>query len=361
MTARTRQRAKKLVEKARSTAHAAEAKALLDKATEILAKEGATLVDLDAPAAKAPGIAVAKRPRRKMPAKPTPTAPVVVSGLIDESGSMSGVRQATIDGYNGFLDRLQAELGQTPSYVSTLLFDQSEGRPLVRPLAVGQPIAQAARLSAATYAPNGMTPLYDAIAETIRATDEVVAREKATRVFLVLQTDGGENASRDFAGEPGRAKIAAMLEERKQRGWQIVFLAADLADQGYRMGASLGLGAGQTISYGKTHTRQAFDVVAASASGYLRGAQAEVAFSAAQKAQAGDPTLDPGRPASPPAVGAAGAAWPHAVPSPGLRDGWIPDPGLGADGPRARVATLQAGGAAPKTVPRPVAPPRAKG
>jgi Mg-chelatase subunit ChlD len=313
----TRARARNLVEKARSTPHAAEAQALLDKAAEILAKEGATLADLDAPASpvKTPRTALAKRPRRKPPAAGTPEAPVVVSGLIDESGSMADVREATIAGYNGFLDKLQAELGQTRSYVSTLLFDRREGHPLVRPLAVGQPIDQAARLSMATYAPTGMTPLYDAIAETVRATDEVVAREKATRVFLVLQTDGGENASRDFAGEPGRARIAAMLEERKRRGWQIVFLAADLADQGYRMGAGLGIGPGQTIAYGKDRTFEAFDVVAASASGYLRGAASQVAFSALQKEAAGDPIMDPRRGGGSPAT--LGAGWPHATPGPG--------------------------------------------
>jgi len=128
-----------------------------------------------------------------------------------------------------------------------------------------------------------MTPLYDAIAETIRATDEVVAREKATRVFLVLQTDGGENASRDFAGGPGRKKVAAMLEERKKRGWQIVFLAADLGAQGYQMSAGLGFAAGQTIACSKGRTHEAFGVVAASASIYLRSASDSVAFDLAQK------------------------------------------------------------------------------
>ena len=204
---------------------------------------------------------------------------------------MWGVREATISGYNAFLDKLEAELGAKRSYVSTLLFDQSEGRPLVRPLEIGQPIAWAERLSTAIYGPNGMTPPYDAIAKTIHATDEVVEREKATRVFLVLQTDGGENASRDFAGEPGRKKVTAMLEERKKRGWQIVSLAADLSAQYYQMSAGLGLGAGQTIAYGKGRTHEAFGIVAASDS---------VAFDLAQKAEAGDPTADPGRPISTP-------------------------------------------------------------
>ena len=131
-------------------------------------------------------------------------------------------------GYNTFLNKLQAELGQTPSYVSTLLFDQSKSRPLVRPLEIGQPIARAVRLSTATYSLNGMTPLYNAIAETIRATNEVVAREKATR---------------DFAEKSGCQKVAAMLEERKKRGWQIVFLAADLGMQGYQMSIGLSLDA----------------------------------------------------------------------------------------------------------------------
>jgi len=213
---------------------------------------------------------------------------------------MSGVREATISGCNAFLDKIQAEPGQTPSYVSTLLFDQGKSRPLVRPLEIGRPITRAARLSTATYSPNGMTPLYDAIAETIRAADEVVAREKATRVFLVLQTDDGENASHDFAGELGRKKVTAMLEERKKRGWQIVFLAADPGAQGYQMSASLGLGAGQTIAYGKGRTHEVFGAVAAPASSYLRSASDSVAFDLARKAGADDPTTDPGHQISPP-------------------------------------------------------------
>jgi hypothetical protein len=132
----------------------------------------------------------------------------------------------------------------------------------------------------------------------IRATDEVVVRKKATRVFLVFQTNDGENASRNVAGEPGRKKITAMLEERKKRGWQIVFLAADLGAQDHQTSASLGLGAKRIIAYGKGWTHEAFGVVAASASIYLRSASDSVAFDLAQKAEAGDPTADPGHPIS---------------------------------------------------------------
>lgn len=92
----TRARAQKLVEKARATPHAAESKALLDKDAEILAKEVATLADLDAApargraAGKTPGTAVARRPRGPKTPAAAGDAPVVVSGLIDDERRLVG-------------------------------------------------------------------------------------------------------------------------------------------------------------------------------------------------------------------------------------------------------------------------------
>jgi hypothetical protein len=72
---------------------------------------------------------------------------------------MLGVREATISSYNAFFDKLHVELGQTPIYVSTLLFDQSKSRSLVCPLEIGQPISRTACFSIATYNPNGIPAL----------------------------------------------------------------------------------------------------------------------------------------------------------------------------------------------------------
>ena len=92
--------------------------------------------------------------------------------------------------------------------------------------------------TAETYVPRASTPLLDAMGRGINDLDSQLAAMDTTdrpeRIVFVVVTDGHENASREFS----RADILRMVEQHKARGWQFVFLGADLIgfDEARRFG-----------------------------------------------------------------------------------------------------------------------------
>jgi hypothetical protein len=76
--------------------------------------------------------------------------------------------------------------------------------------------------------PRGSTALYDATAEMIGKLDETDM--KADRTLLIVITDGGENASREYhVHKDGWKRLRKLMDKRIATGrWTIVFLAAEL-------------------------------------------------------------------------------------------------------------------------------------
>ena len=188
----------------------------------------------------------------------------LVAGVIDESGSMSNVRTETINGYNSFVSSVQEEQKGKTAYVSTFLFDSGHvwvdgkavARPQVRVLQDTAPIERLIPLSESVYSPNGTTPLYDAIGYAINAIDKAVEEKGVNKVTLVIQTDGAENSSKEYT----HAQVTKMIEERNARGWQILFLGADLSNA-QDIGRGLGIMASNSMSYSKSSTMDTFNAV----------------------------------------------------------------------------------------------------
>jgi hypothetical protein len=65
-----------------------------------------------------------------------------------------------------------------------------------------------------------MTALLDAIGLTIARLDEYPTRKRV----LVIMTDGAENASVEYKHD----QIREMVEDRQQKGWDVMFLGAGL-------------------------------------------------------------------------------------------------------------------------------------
>src|ERR1700682_4510574 len=109
--------------------------------------------------------------------------------VIDESGSMSGLRQATIDGANAWLADQRKD---GPDDLLTLVtFDapQDPTKPRVRVLYDGVPLKDVVDLTAEKYCPDGGTPLFDAIGSTISRI-EADPRSADRSIVLVVMTDG---------------------------------------------------------------------------------------------------------------------------------------------------------------------------
>jgi hypothetical protein len=184
----------------------------------------------------------------------TIAAPVHVYVLIDMSGSMESIRGDVIGGFNTLLATQRAE-AEDGSRATVVLFDSVEPNHVV---CSGVPVREVVDLDERTYEPRGGTPLLDATGVLIQradreATERAAAGLPAEDILFVTITDGAENQSREYR----RDDILAMVEERRARGWDFVFLSADLDafDDAERMGyAASDMAAWDKSSAGASHS-----------------------------------------------------------------------------------------------------------
>ena len=142
--------------------------------------------------------------------------------ILDRSGSMSGLEDDTIGGYNAMLEKQKKEPGE--AIITTVLFDEKyellHDRINLRGIV---PITDK------EYFVRGSTALLDAVGRTINkignAQKHTMEEERAERVLFVITTDGMENASREFTYE----KVRQMIEHQKSKyGWEFIFLGANI-------------------------------------------------------------------------------------------------------------------------------------
>jgi len=129
--------------------------------------------------------------------------------LIDSSGSMAQCLRDTIGGFNLFLDHQPEN-----SLITTYTFDNN-----VKEMYRCSPASKAQRLNKVNYRPCGGTALLDAMGRAIT----VASNCTADIVNMVILTDGEENSSKEFT----KSQIFEMIEDRKKRGWNFIFLGAN--------------------------------------------------------------------------------------------------------------------------------------
>lgn len=137
--------------------------------------------------------------------------------LMDESGSMGGLEEAVTTGCNEFIFEFKDE---PDVRIWLAWFDKSPARPRTRFKVKGKTAAEVEQLAPGDYRPCGMTPLNDAIADSVAALDAATSEDDV--VFLAIFTDGRENAS-----EHSTESIKQLLERREKAGWGIVFVGAN--------------------------------------------------------------------------------------------------------------------------------------
>ena len=142
--------------------------------------------------------------------------------ILDKSGSMSGLEDDTIGGYNAMLKKQQKEVGE--AIVTTVLFDNNYE--IIHDRANIKGIKP---LTEKEYFVEGTTALLDAIGKTINktinATKNVTEEYKSEKVIFVIITDGMENASLEYSYD----KIKKMIEKQKEEhNWEFIFLGANI-------------------------------------------------------------------------------------------------------------------------------------
>lgn len=140
--------------------------------------------------------------------------------LLDRSGSMSGVENDTIGGYNSYIEKQKGN----NVYVTTVLFDNE-----YQILNERKHIKEIERLTKKEYFVRGTTALYDAIGKTIRRLDDV----KTDKVLFVITTDGYENASKEF----NKQQVKELIQGHKD--WEFIYIGANI--DSYAEGSSIGI------------------------------------------------------------------------------------------------------------------------
>lgn len=175
---------------------------------------------------------------------------VDVTILLDRSGSMVACTEATIKGFNEFINSQMKVPGQCN--LSLIQFDDR-----YEPDYIGIPITVAKQLNKDTYVPRGSTALIGAIGKTI---DELGVRlsniqevDKPKQVLFVVITDGQENDScnNQWSCPYNRNRVATMLKHQKEvYSWQFVFMGAN--QDAILTGTSLNIDIGSSQNFTST-------------------------------------------------------------------------------------------------------------
>jgi len=165
--------------------------------------------------------------------------------ILDRSGSMSGLVEETIAGFNGFLKE-QRDAG--PGKMTLVLFDDR-----YEIVYEDEPLSQAPDLNTDTYYTRGSTALLDAVGETIaRVKERQMGKPPIDTLFLII-TDGEENASIEYVGE---GKVKAMVNDCiNDLGWTFLYLGANVNafHEAGKMGIPMAMAANYDPTKSGTH------------------------------------------------------------------------------------------------------------
>ena len=142
--------------------------------------------------------------------------------ILDRSGSMAGLEQDTIGGFNAMIEKQKGAEGE--ALVSTVLFDNESVviHDRVR-------VQDVPKMTEREYHVRGCTALLDAVGGAIHHIGNVhkYAREedRPEKTIFVITTDGMENASRRYTYE----KVQKMIRRQQEKyGWEFLFLGANI-------------------------------------------------------------------------------------------------------------------------------------
>lgn len=175
--------------------------------------------------------------------------------LLDETGSMFGKEKEVVRGYNKYIGTLK-DSGKDIRF-TFIKFDSTK----IETVHSGVEISSVPEISTEEYRPGAMTPLYDTIGRTIKATEKLA--KKKTAVLFVVLTDGLENWSKEFT----KSNIVDLIKKKTKSGWTFAYLGAD--QDAWKVTVDLGYHKGNTISVDSADYAHTFHVLSKSTSGYL--------------------------------------------------------------------------------------------
>ncbi len=142
--------------------------------------------------------------------------------ILDRSGSMAGLEDDTVGGFNAMVEKQKKEPGE--ALLSAVLFsDESEV------LYDRVDLRRVEPMTERQYRVGGCTALLDAIGGAVHHIANVhkYAREedRPGKTIFVITTDGMENASRAYRYDEVRRMVK---HEQEKHGWEFLFLGANM-------------------------------------------------------------------------------------------------------------------------------------
>lgn len=182
----------------------------------------------------------------------------LVHVILDRSGSMNSVLDSTINGFNEYLTTLKKS--KDSIRFSLTLFDTQGIDTLYSDVSV----KNVKPLNKETYVPRAMTPLYDAVVDSVEELYKTV-QDKKMAVVVVIMTDGEENSSTKH----DEKCLRELIEKLQAKGnWTFTYMGAN--QDAWANAAKYGIAAGNVMAWASTDvgTMTAFRGLAAATANY---------------------------------------------------------------------------------------------
>ena len=140
--------------------------------------------------------------------------------IVDESGSMSIIREQAFTGMNETLQtirQMQKKYPEQEQHVTLVTFDSEHTTWHYD----NAPASLTHDIGWKDYAPSGCTPLYDAMGKAISKVNAQVSIDD--NVLVTVITDGEENSSREWSLK----MIRTMIGKLKRQNWTCTLIGTD--------------------------------------------------------------------------------------------------------------------------------------
>jgi len=155
--------------------------------------------------------------------------------ILDRSGSMQGMTNDTIGGFNQFLSEQKKLEGQ--AFLTLILFDDK-----YEVVYNSVNIHAVPELTKGTYFTRGNTALWDAVGKSV----STFSPKANSKVIFAITTDGEENSSHEYKA----VDVKKLVSEKQEEGWQFLFVGANI--DSFAVGGGMGMKLGNTSNYTQT-------------------------------------------------------------------------------------------------------------
>ena len=171
--------------------------------------------------------------------------------VLDRSGSMSSCWKSTIEGLNeqlATIRSLEEEYPEQRYFVTLVVFDYE-----ITTVFEDRAIKKIDDFDGTEFPPRGSTALHDAMGIGISNLRSTIAKknkesDNISTALVVVMTDGGENASKEYTSK----SIKSVIEELEEDGsWTFSFMGAN--QDSVLTARSFGIGAGNVVNYTSTN------------------------------------------------------------------------------------------------------------